>query len=88
MKHIITSMTQRGQVTIPVEIRHKFGLKPGDKVMFTIEDGQVTVEPVKFSLEDAFASVQPRNRPEDIERLIHEAKDERAERLIAQMRSE
>lgn len=88
MKQIITTMTQRGQVTIPVEVRRKFGLKPGDKVMFTVEDDTVSVKPVPFSLEDAFGSVRPINRPEDFEKLIQKAKDERARRLIERQHSE
>ncbi len=88
MKQIVTTMTQRGQVTIPAEVRRKFGLKPGDKVMFTVEDDHVSVSPVEFSLEDAFGSVEPLNRPEEIDELIRLAKEERARGLIERLRSE
>lgn len=34
----LAKVTSKGQVTIPVEIRRKLGIKNGDKVLF-IEDG-------------------------------------------------
>lgn len=36
MKEIITTVTRRGQVTIPAEARQLLKLKPGDKVAYTI----------------------------------------------------
>ena len=88
MKQLITTMTQRGQVTIPAEVRQKFGLSPGDKVMFTIQDDHVSVSPVEFTLQDAFGSVEPIHRPEDIDELIRQAKEERARKLVERQRTE
>ena len=34
-------MTQRGQISVPVEVRRKFGLKPGDVLCFFEVDGSV-----------------------------------------------
>jgi len=34
-------ITRKGQVTLPAEIRHRLGLKRGDKVSFRIESDQV-----------------------------------------------
>ncbi len=36
-------VTSKGQVTIPIEIRNKFGLLPGTEVEFVVEDGDVRV---------------------------------------------
>ena len=38
-----SSVTTKGQVTIPVEIRRRLGVRPRDKVAWVIEDGQVRV---------------------------------------------
>jgi antitoxin PrlF len=35
----ITTLTSKGQVTIPKEIRDELGLKPSDKIVFSLEDG-------------------------------------------------
>ncbi len=40
-----TTLTRKGQVTVPVEIRRALGLKEGDQVTFTMKDGEVRVEP-------------------------------------------
>ena len=39
-----TTMTRKGQVTVPVEIRRALGLKVGDGVTFIMTDGEVRVE--------------------------------------------
>jgi AbrB family looped-hinge helix DNA binding protein len=38
----IAKITSRGQITIPIDIRKKLGLKEGDKVVF-VEDGDKIV---------------------------------------------
>jgi AbrB family looped-hinge helix DNA binding protein len=38
-------MTSKGQVTIPVAIRRRLGLKQGQRIMFVEEDGQVRIAP-------------------------------------------
>jgi len=37
------NLTQKGQVTVPKQIRTALGLKPGDEVDFDIEDTKVTI---------------------------------------------
>ena len=60
MKEVLTTLTQRGQVTVPAEVRRILHLKPNDKVAFRIEDDQVRLVPVKFTVETAFGSVKPK----------------------------
>lgn len=43
---MITTMTQKGQVTIPVSIRNKLGITPGQKVSFSLGFGQAIVKPI------------------------------------------
>ncbi|MGH3090635.1 MAG: AbrB/MazE/SpoVT family DNA-binding domain-containing protein [Rubrobacteraceae bacterium] len=35
------TVTRKGQVTIPVEVRRKLGVREGDKVVFRMEEGEV-----------------------------------------------
>lgn len=39
----IGSITTKGQITIPKEIRTSLDLEEGDRVIFVIEDGQATM---------------------------------------------
>jgi antitoxin PrlF len=60
-----TSLTQKGQVTIPAEIRSRLGLKPRDKVRFALEGQKVTIQPAPSRLLEAYGAVKPHHRPED-----------------------
>lgn len=39
----ISSLSVKGQITIPKEVRRKLKLKPGDKVVFLIRDDGVLI---------------------------------------------
>jgi antitoxin PrlF len=39
------TVSSKGQVTIPVEIRRSLGLREGDKVRFVAEKGTVSIHP-------------------------------------------
>lgn len=41
MREFLSSITRKGQVTIPAEIRRLLGVAPHDKVAFLVEDGQI-----------------------------------------------
>jgi AbrB family looped-hinge helix DNA binding protein len=42
-----SSLSSKGQVTIPLEIRHRLGLVAGDKVEFAIEGDQTVIRPLR-----------------------------------------
>ncbi len=88
MKRLITTVTERGQVTLPAEVRRLLGVKAKDKVIFSIEDGEVRVLPMEFTLETAYGSVKPKNRPEDFKELSRIAWVEKAEETLREMRQE
>lgn len=37
----LAKVTSKGQITIPIDIRRKLGLKDGDKVLFVEENGRI-----------------------------------------------
>ena len=84
MKEITTTITQRSQVTVPAEVRRALGVKPRDRVTFTIADGEVRLRPVSYSLESAYGSVQA-GEPQDFDELSRAARDARAERTLQKM---
>jgi len=69
MKESLATITAKGQVTIPAEIRKALGLKPRDKVAFTFEQGEVKFEPASSALRAGFGAVKPRKKPEDFKEL-------------------
>ena len=86
MKQIVASVTQRGQVTIPAEVRRALNLKPRDKVVFEIEGEWVRLAPVSFTLETAYGSVKPLNKPEDFKEISRRAREEHVEQVIRKLR--
>ena len=87
MKELLTTVTKRGQITVPAEVRRLLGIKPYDKVAFAVDDGEVRLKPVQFSLETAYQSVPPLKRKltdEEVSRIAKEDKAERTARKHAQ----
>jgi antitoxin PrlF len=42
---LTSTVSSKGQVTIPREIRTRLGLKEGDRVEFVVEDGKTLLRP-------------------------------------------
>jgi AbrB family looped-hinge helix DNA binding protein len=40
-----STISSKGQVTVPIEVRHRLGLKEGDRVEFVFEDGRTVIRP-------------------------------------------
>ncbi len=49
-----STLTSKGQVTIPAEVRRQLGLQPGDHVGFIMEDGDVRLVRKERRIEAAF----------------------------------
>jgi AbrB family looped-hinge helix DNA binding protein len=41
-------MSSKGQVTVPIEVRHRLGLKEGVRVEFVLEDGRTFLRPARL----------------------------------------
>ena len=67
-----TALTQKSQVTLPKRIREYLGLAPGDQVRFEIEGDAVRIVPVVSRLDENFAKVTPRSKPENFRRIREE----------------
>lgn len=80
-----STVTAKGQTTIPKAIREKLNLKPGDRIDFVVEaDGRVVLRPRNKRLEDIIGILhRPGQRPvsvEEMDEAIAEAAAERYER--------
>ena len=83
----LAKITSKGQVTIPVEIRRKLGVREGDKLLFVEEAGKVyilnsSMEALKEA-QTAFAGEAERaglKNEDDVVAMMKEFRRERAER--------
>lgn len=80
----VTTLTSKGQVTIPKAIRDELGLKPRDEVEIFIKDGDVWLRKADSSLQDLAGSLPPIGL--DIEEAIERAKEERAQALVEKLK--
>lgn len=53
-----SSVTAKGQVTIPIELREKLGIKPGDRVGFVDEGGRIVLQRQETAIEAVFGVVK------------------------------
>ena len=86
-REYISTITSKGQVTIPAAVRRALGVGTADTLVFRIVDGKVEVEPLPMSLDEAFGSVNPLNTPEDFAEIGRIAKEEREARYVSRSNS-
>lgn len=90
MKEHVSTVSSKGQVTIPVDIRRQLGVDATDKVTFVLlDDGRVELRPTRFTLESVLGSLPALDHESvDLDREIDEAKvaaaDERMRRMKRQ----
>ena len=65
------SVTPKGQVTIPVEIRKKYQITPGSKVEIIEEEGKITIKKIEGILDLAGAGSSIAS-PEDVKAELDE----------------
>jgi antitoxin PrlF len=85
MRQIMGSITGRGQVTLPAEVRRLLGVQPGEKVIFEIDGNQVRLLRPQFTLETAYRSVPPLSGSDDVEVVIERTKEERVEAFTREL---
>lgn len=84
MKEIISTVTRKGQVTIPVEVRRVLGVDAPDKIAFIVDGDAVHLRPVERTFEQLYGSVPalPGGGSPDFEAEIAEAMDDEADRIV------
>lgn len=81
----ITTITGRGQVTLPASVRRLLGVRTGERVAFVVDGETVRVEPVASKLDAVLGSVQPlRGAPDTIEEQLRQARRDRSDRYGAE----
>ena len=71
---MIVTVSSKGQVVIPAEIRRKFGLRKGIKLRIISEENKIILEPVERQLEKDFGILK--GGRELLEELLRERKRE------------
>jgi AbrB family looped-hinge helix DNA binding protein len=71
------TVTQKGQVTIPLAVRRFLEIKPQSRIVFRLTDGRVELLPASMTLEGVYGAVKPRARPENWNTIRRQVREER-----------
>jgi antitoxin PrlF len=80
VEEYLGTVTQKGQVTIPLAVRKRLGVKSRDRVTFRVTEERVELAPAQMTLEAAYGAVKPTNRPENWSAVRNQAREERVRR--------
>jgi antitoxin PrlF len=79
-------LTMKGQVTLPKELRERFGLGPGTRVAFDAEGDGIKVRPVRKAILDwagTLRSPEPGLSDDEIRRRVKKAV---ADKVVSDLR--
>jgi AbrB family looped-hinge helix DNA binding protein len=85
MQHYYITLTERGQVTLPSEIRRKLGIEPKQMVHFEVDGDSIRIVPSEFTLESIRGMVPPLAEPKSLEEIFDIAGEEHARHTIDEM---
>ena len=85
-KEYVGSVTQKGMVTIPKEVRRRLNIKSRGKVIFRATEDSLEIKPI-MALEDARGSVTPLVPSKDWKQVREEVREERVNRYQTKINS-
>jgi AbrB family looped-hinge helix DNA binding protein len=65
----LSTLSSKGQVTLPAEIRRLLGVAPRDKIAFVLEAGQVWITPIQGIVARTAGALKGQQPPETAEQL-------------------
>ncbi len=85
MKEITATISSKGQVTVPAEVRRRLGVGPHDKLSFVIDGTDVVVRPAAFTIETVLGSVPALRGDSDMDfkRIAEEAWEDQVDAQAA-----
>ena len=66
---VLATITAKGQVTVPKPIRDRLKLKPGDRIEFILDSGEVRMVPVTASVRQLKGMVPKPGQPVTLEQM-------------------
>ena len=83
-----STLTSKGQITLPIEVRKRLLLKPGDRVNFTFQpDGSVRLETKKLPFEQLIGILGKPDRPLTLEAMEQAIEETVRRRYLSTLRS-
>jgi AbrB family looped-hinge helix DNA binding protein len=80
---MVTTVSTKGQLVIPAEIRERLGIEPGAKIAISVEGSRIVLQPVNQRIDELYGIF--RSDRSLVDELIAERREEdkrREERLL------
>ena len=82
----VSTLTAKGQTTVPKKVRDALGLKPSDRIVYRIEDRRVVMEAAEQSVDELYGAFgRSQMAPMDSETLRSEFEEATARRVKGKM---
>ena len=78
----VSILTQKGQTTIPKEIRAFLKLEASDKILYQIDDDKVIMKPLKGDIFELKGRVKTEDKPADFEKIRKTTQKKIARKII------
>ena len=84
MKTFESTISSKGQVTVPADVRRQLGVRAGDRIAFVATDeGTVEIRPVRYVLDDVLGAIEALpGESVDLDREIAAAREEHLTRKM------
>ena len=84
MPGLVSSVSPKGQITVPVEIRRLLGIKPKDKITFRVDGTRVEIAAGPVTLDESFMAVPALPRKRSWNEVEQAVSDEQAAGVAAE----
>jgi antitoxin PrlF len=81
-----SSVSPKGQITLPIEFRKKLGVHTKDKVLLKLEDDGIKVVPTRSKIDELFGSIPPLPKPLTLAEMRQVYQDELAQKFAEDSR--
>ncbi len=82
MKVFESSVSPKGQITLPLEVRRRWGIKAKDRVAIHVEGERVTIMPVRSPVDESYGVLPQLSRRISVEEMTEIAAEEHAQDII------
>jgi antitoxin PrlF len=80
-----SQLSEKGQTTIPKQVRELLQLRPHDRLEYEVRDGMMIVRPLQGTILDHCARVKPKRRPEDFRAIREQVLKDAARTVVAKL---
>jgi len=70
---VVVRVDSKGRITIPKALREEAGIRPGDPVAVYLEEGRISIEPLRSAADEYYGAYGVENWPEDLDEFVAEA---------------